>query len=336
MRIFEDPYFHDLLNSVAFYATGGKVKTNIPHLTKNTLTDWINAEFSVFLVLFGFIIGLAYKQAGKNPFSQFIHDGVTMANHEKYQALGIQFIVALNGVLLQMVLCIGFIRSKANKDSDLCASFGSIFLERTHYTIAQIVNKVTSDAAAVGLAKYFNLPGDKCLMHTGNKLGEAGMGDLVRSSGVSGDGKTAEERQVNPFPEGQALKRVAQNAAKHFRNDKNRQKMNGIATLIQMTHVILLALNFNTTRVAAVHLLIFSVLRMHPVLVVYARTYPRTISISDEQWLALAQTDAILSVLSKLTTLAQTEKLMVGVYGTVVLFQLVLELWAPTMEGVFV
>lgn len=124
MRVFDDNYFHELLNAVGVFATGKEII--VPHLTKNTLEAWIESEFGAFLLIFGYCVAEAFKQAGKTPFMQFIHDGVTMANHEKYQALGVQFIVALNGALFQMVICIGFIRSLANTDSALHTSFSQV------------------------------------------------------------------------------------------------------------------------------------------------------------------------------------------------------------------
>lgn len=170
-------------------------------------------------------------------------------------------------------------------------------------------------------------------MHTGDKIAESAMGCLTRSNGKSGDGLSKAQRVINPFPEGQALKKLAHDTAKHFRTDSRRQKMYDVARLINMVYPILLAFDFNTTRVAAVRLLIFSVLRMYPVLIAYAMKYPGKLVISQVQWLDFAQADAILTLMSTLTTLAQTEKLIVGVYGIVVLLELHTRLWAPTMQG---
>ena len=194
------------------------------------------------------------------------------------------------------------------------------------------MNAIVSDAAALGVAKKFGIPGSICLMHSGQKIPEAAMGCLTRSNGKSGDGLTKEERVINKFPEGEELKKCAHDAAKFFRTDSRHQDLLTVVKQIGMLFPIVLALDLNTTRVAAVHKLIFSLLRMYPVLLAYA-ALRQTVLVTPQQWRQLAEADAILTVMSTLTTLAQTEKLMVGVYGTVVLLELHTRLWAQTMQG---
>ena len=149
LGVFDDNYFHDLLNGVALFAAGKEAI--VPHLTRNTLKAWIVAEFNAFLLIFGYCVAEGYNQAGSVPFMQFIHDGVTMANREKYQALGVQFIFALNGVLLQMVICIGFIRSETNTDSDLHTRFGKV--RRVLNELKQTFARVTHTPHILSIAR---------------------------------------------------------------------------------------------------------------------------------------------------------------------------------------
>eukprot|EP00966_Prymnesium_polylepis_P068629 1594256-Prymnesium_polylepis.1 len=79
---FEDPYWKNMLT------TAGATSL----LTAAQLDSWVEAEFEVFILFLRHILSLKVEQAQGNAFAQFIHDGGTLKNHKKYQALAMQFI----------------------------------------------------------------------------------------------------------------------------------------------------------------------------------------------------------------------------------------------------
>ena len=74
---FEDPYWKNMLT------TAGATSL----LTAAQLDSWVEAEFEVFILFLRHILSLKVEQAQGNAFAQFIHDGGTLKNHKKYQAL---------------------------------------------------------------------------------------------------------------------------------------------------------------------------------------------------------------------------------------------------------
>ena len=59
-----------------------------------------------------------------------------------------------------------------------------------------IMGSMISDRAAKGVAGYYGIEEEVCLMHDGDKLGASAIGHLVR---------TKNKKEVNPFPQGKAL-----------------------------------------------------------------------------------------------------------------------------------
>ena len=81
-RTFEDPYFRRMMT-----VSGTQNMMNRANLLK-----WVRAEYEIFLLYLRFLIKKALDFAYGNPFAQFIHDGGTLANKDKYQTGGLQFI----------------------------------------------------------------------------------------------------------------------------------------------------------------------------------------------------------------------------------------------------
>ncbi len=65
---------------------------NIACLSLKQLILWARAEFAVFLTFFKEIIAECYELSLGNPFTQMLHDGGTLANKQKFQVIGLQFI----------------------------------------------------------------------------------------------------------------------------------------------------------------------------------------------------------------------------------------------------
>ena len=61
-------------------------------LSKEMLSRYVRAEFEVFLIFLKLIISSCLSISMGNPFSMGLHDGGTLANKKKFQALALQFI----------------------------------------------------------------------------------------------------------------------------------------------------------------------------------------------------------------------------------------------------
>ena len=84
-REFEAKYFRNMLREV-----GDGPKTAI--LTVKGLKKFVVAEFEMFVEYLKYMIASKAKAAKGNLFAQSLHDGGTLANKKKYQALGLQFV----------------------------------------------------------------------------------------------------------------------------------------------------------------------------------------------------------------------------------------------------
>ena len=82
---FDSPWFRNMLMEV-----GDGEKTAI--LSKEMLSRYVRAEFEVFLIFLKLIISSCLPISMGNPFSMGLHDGGTLANKKKFQALALQFI----------------------------------------------------------------------------------------------------------------------------------------------------------------------------------------------------------------------------------------------------
>mmetsp|Transcript_11131 Transcript_11131/g.25678 ORF Transcript_11131/g.25678 Transcript_11131/m.25678 type:complete len:312 (-) Transcript_11131:316-1251(-) len=82
---FDSPWFKNMLQEV-----GDGEKTAI--LSKEMLSRNVRAEFEVFLIFLKLIISSCLSISMGNPFAMGLHDGGTLANKKKFQALALQFI----------------------------------------------------------------------------------------------------------------------------------------------------------------------------------------------------------------------------------------------------
>ena len=93
MQSFADPYFATMMELQAAVSLGNQslptAATNQspppPVLTVFKLKQYIEAEYSVFLLLLRLIVKKKMLQSHGFPFAQSIHNGVTLGNHKKYQ-----------------------------------------------------------------------------------------------------------------------------------------------------------------------------------------------------------------------------------------------------------
>lgn len=68
--------------------------TNFAVMSKADLEAWVRAEFEFFEVIVEYINDSLLEEYCGNACSQFFHDGITLANGNKYQMQGLQFVWA--------------------------------------------------------------------------------------------------------------------------------------------------------------------------------------------------------------------------------------------------
>jgi len=275
---FESPEFREMLREQA----GGAVV----HLSQGQLKEYVRAEFRIFVRFLPFIISEKMVHAKGNAFAQGIHDGGTLTNHQKYQALGIQFIPTLSDV--NFVVCVGLQRSLSSTNTIVAELFKDVCLERTGYALTDLVGNAISDRAAKGVQGTLGLEEEVCMMHDADKLGASAIGSLVRSR---------QKQIVNPFPEGQRIYKLAHKMGVHFSYGERQAKLYACADGINVAQPkIKIKLDLNGTRVAAQHCLFESELRLNRLLRVYQIKHTPDWKMSEGDWQALAEMEAVLSI----------------------------------------
>jgi hypothetical protein len=214
---FESEPFIEMLQAMT-----GKGSKGTPVLSIAALKQYVRAEFAFMIDLIQTAIAQKFAQAKGNPFAQGIHDGGTLANKKKYQAMGIQFVDIL--WRCNHVLCIGLKRSSDNTDKGVAALFDKTILARTGLQREQVLASVIQDRAAKGVAGELDLEEEVCGMHDGDKLGQAAVGALVR---------TRMKKPVNPFPAGQALMLKAHKMGTHFSYSNRQDNLMAIGATIK-------------------------------------------------------------------------------------------------------
>jgi hypothetical protein len=313
-RTFKDKHFKSMLRAVA--------RSNAaPILTQYMLKEYVRAEFSVFLLFLALIIKLKMGQSHDAPFAQAQHDGGTAANKKKYQALAMQFIDPK--WLRNLVICIGFKYSPQNKDADVAALFDATCLERCGYALIALAGCMVSDSAASGVSRAAEIEVEEtCDMHDGDKVGQSATGRLLR---------TRKKHPVNPFVVGVALMAAAHAMGVHFSYGNRFTVLCAFATTLACAS-IKIKVDLNGTRIAAQWGLLFSCLRMNRALKMYQLQNPGSFAMTDEQWIVLAEFEAVLSITQVLTKMAQYEELYTAAYGPIIKLLTYKKLTAQTIS----
>ena len=144
---------------------------------------------------------------------------------------------------------------------------------------------------------------DSCI---GDKIGRSAVGDLIRSKN---------KQPVNPFPEGQALMKIAHAMGVHFSYLNRHAKLLEFRKMIPDQPVLKLKVDLNETRNAARHGLLYSEMRMNRLLKAYIAAQASSI-VQPEQadWQSLAEFEGILDITKKYTVIVQYEQLSTAAY----------------------
>jgi len=312
---FESVFFKTMLKE-----TGDGPKTAI--LTQANLKDFLKAEWTVFFTYLRVILKEKNEQAMGNGFAQALHDGGTLQNKKKFQALALQFIAP--GWKKNIVLTIGLIKSLRNKDQDVADLWRSTMTKRTGFDYDTIVTRMRADRAAKGVAGALGMDEEEvCEMHDTDKLGRSGLGGLVR---------TKNKVEINPFPEGVALVKKAHGVGAYFGYSTRRFDLSEVGKGLGNCPDITIKVDYNTTRIAAVHGLLHSELRLNRALKAYALKYTPGWALSSEDWRVAADFEAVLNCTRVTSTLAQIETKYMAAFTMLIKQLAMTKLRAKTLD----
>ena len=213
LSVFVDCAFQDMITSQGPKCIHKPKKH--PILTIPKLKLFIEAEYKVFLKFARNIVAAKQKQSKGNKFGQVIHDGVTLENGNKYQSIGLQFVDPWwRG---NIVLCLGCRRSVVNTDVVVAELVRRVVLEVTANEVSEIVSLAVQDGAALGVARQLDMVEvEGCDMHDGDKIGQAAIGELVR---------TRMKIPINPFNEGKEIVTKFHKMSAHFSSAAKRREL---------------------------------------------------------------------------------------------------------------
>ena len=307
LSVFVDPAFQDMITSQGPKCVHKPKKT--PILTIAKLKLFIEAEYEVFLKFTRNIVAAKQKQSKANKFGQVIHDGVTLENGNTYQSIGLQFVDPWwRG---NIVLCLGCRRSVVNTDVVVAELVRRVVLEVTAKEVSEIVSLAVQDGAALGVARQLDMDEvEGCDMHDGDKIGQAAIGELVR---------TRMKVPINPFTDGKEIVTKFHKMSTHFSSAaKRRELLKAIVARHPDVPDVKVQVDHNDTRVAARHGLLFSSLRMKKAMEIYNVEHQPESWPDVYDWRIGREFEGVLNISRALTTIAQYESKYNAAYGPVV------------------
>ena len=317
MSIFEDPLFKEMLKAMIPPSCVMEAK-DPPLLNRFGAVDYADSEFNLFTSCLNKELAPMVEESKGNPFTQVLHDGVTLGNRSKYQAFGLQFTNAK--FECNHVVALGFKKVRDSRTVTVSELGESLVKSRTNFDFKLIVSSSVQDAAAKSVAKAWDLEVETCDMHDGDKLGASAIGRLVRK-----DGRT---NVINPFPEGQELEKKLNQQAKHFSSSStNRQRYLDIIGSVEdedrSLPQTMIKQDLCGTRMSSYHGLVRSTLKIKKCLDLYfaTRKNERNSTVIDylspNDWSLALETEAILNISKNLVTISQTETKLNASYGPV-------------------
>lgn len=286
----------------AICATGDKSYATID---RHELVSWLEMEFALFITFLRHVFGLLDVYHSTNAFAQAQHDGVTLADGDKYQALGVQFIFEGSN----WNLCFGFVECKGGAAPQVAALFKRV-AESRHILVRYLID-IIADFAALAVARALGKEKNGCGMHGDDKIARWAVGLLLKLDG------TGTDTAVDPFP--QALDTINQlrDYAKLFSYGSKIDGLHKICHAVGCA-AIKFDIDLSHTRIAAVRELLVSVLRQAPGMIAYSRTSTeKAAQVHSSHFQVAAELEAVVNVVGKITTLKQSEVALTGGYKPV-------------------
>ena len=163
-----------------------------------------------------------------------------------------------------------------------------------------IVGRMRSDRAAKGVAGVLEMEEEEvCEMHDTEKLARAATGGLVR---------TKNKVAVNPFTQGVDLVQRAHKLGAYFGYSTRLENLSAVGKTLGNVPDIKIQVDYNTTRIAAVHGLLHSELRLNRALRAYELQFNPGWAFKADDWQAVAEFEGVLNCTKVTSTLAQRER----------------------------
>ena len=304
---FENKYWKEM--HAAQHKYGGKMGNGAPALLSIVqLKKYITAEYDIMNIHIKYLLALKVEQSCGNTFSQAIHDGGTLTNKKKYQALGCQFMDP--NWDRNFVVAIAFVCLPDSTIETVANAFSATFQERFDYDFNNIFGSSVQDRAALSVSDALGMDEKHaCMMHDADKIGKSAYGGLER---------TRNKVSVNPFKQGAALVDTMHKMGKYFSYNTRLNDLHALSDTMPNAEnqaKLCIQLDLNTTRVASVHSLLLSEVRMMYALNAFDIVHDMKWNVN---WPAVLEFEAVLNVSRITTTLAQYEHLFNGAYGNLI------------------
>ena len=251
-----------------------------------------------------------------NPFGQMIHDTVTLKSGAKFLACG--FSCVDPWLEKHHLIALGFLPVSSSAGGSVATALEDLCVKITGHSYKAIAHSTMSDYAALNVAQQFGHDKEGCSMHNLDKIARYAVGDLQHRRKGS---------VVEPFVDGQALMSKAQACVVSFSYHQRRSVLKAAGDLVEGgSPNIVPKTNICTTRVAARHRMIESVLLLNRAIRNLIRSSGGTApwqssggtapwQLTDEEWNALAEMEAIIRIVTTTTSLVQTETSQMGGMG---------------------
>ena len=298
----EDTSFRNMVKRIAEVPTGHVGKLD---MSSKALLPIVQTEFEHWLAAFKKFIDLSLEKSKGNPFAQGLHDCVTLKSGKKFLAVGMSCMDPwLDG---NYTITLGFVPVKSSAAVNIGEALDQMCISICGRRYATICHSTMSDFAAINVADVFDHDREGCAMHGDDKTARYAIGDIQHSRGG---------RPADPFVEGKALVTKVQKCATHFSYSNRRQQLavcgndvaGGCPNIVPKTDI-------STTRVAARHSMIVSVLLLNRALRRYADAFDPGWKLTIEEWRTLAEMEAVLQTITTVTTLVQSERAQMGAMG---------------------
>lgn len=227
-----------------------------------------------------FVSGLTrgyINQAYGNPFAQLLHGGDTLKSRNKHQVIALQTIdPEWSGT---WIVCMDYQRSVEYKASVVAKLARSAIANICGITSApqSILKTSIQDGSALEVAESLSLDKNTCVLHNLDKVSRYGTGLLVRSFN---------RKTYGGFPDCVALINTARKIAKFLScNEARKSALHGACKRAGIIP-LLPAVDLSTASIAAVHNMIYSIVKLEPALLIFCdfcnRKRPGLISTDDQ------------------------------------------------------
>lgn len=286
-------------------------------MSTTTIAKGVAKEYEEWVEFLKLYVAAGRKRSLGNPFAQIIHDCVTLKTGQKYLACGMACVDPW--MEEHHTIALGFVPVSSSAAETVSLALDTLCHTVTGFGYKDVAHSTMSDFAALNVAAVFGHVKEGCAMHGDDKIARFAVGDLRR---------TRMRHVVEPFVEGNALMAKAQRCAVYFSYSTRRSRLVGYgATVDGGVPDIVPKTDISTTRVAARHSMIKSVLLLNKGMRAFASANPDVDwGFSEAEWQALAEMEAVVKVITDVTTIVQTENSQMGAMGHLIHLRLLEQL----------